>query len=98
MNMEAVQAAFLCNRKGDVCIAFDDPAFVQAELILVDREEGGIYAILHESDHLLGRLSPTMRGAFLKRETALLTALKPDGTIFEMMAPVSVSQHKQGES
>ncbi len=89
VQQDLVQAAFLCNRTGDVCIAFDDPAFVQSDAILIDVEKGNIHAILHEADRLLGHVSPIMLKAFRSRDTALLTAVRPDGSIFEMTAPVS---------
>lgn len=89
-----VQAAFLCNQKGDVCIAFDDPAYVRADAIAVDPRTYSIYAVLHENERFLGHISSALIQAFCEQETALLTALRPDGSLFEMKAPVSIISDK----
>lgn len=85
---DGVSAAFMQNHRGMVCIAFADPEWVRADMIVVDRPTGSIHAILHESQHFIGHVSEAMASAFASRKEALLTALRPDGTIFEMMTPV----------
>jgi hypothetical protein len=85
---EGVNAAFLRNHRGDVCIAFADPAYVRAEKILIDPSNQAIHAILHGSLYFLGAVSDVMVDAFHTRQQALLTSLRPDGTIFEVMVPV----------
>jgi hypothetical protein len=89
-----VQAAFLCNRRGDVCIAFDDPAYVRSDTIAVDPGTSSVYAVLHENERFLGHISPALIQAFCEQDTALLTALRPDGSLFEMKAPVSIISDK----
>jgi hypothetical protein len=44
---------------------------------------------------LLGHVSPAMAEAFRQKKSALLTAVRPDGSIFEMMAPIT--QEAKGE-
>ena len=85
---DGVSAAFMRNHRGEVCIAFADPVYVRSESILVDRDTCRIHAVLHESAHLLGHVSEGMADAFLQNREALLTAMRPDGTIFELVAPV----------
>ena len=85
---EGVNAAFMRNHRGDVCIAFADPAYVRSEKILIDKNSHTIHAILHESIYFLGSVSDMMLNAFHTRKQALLTSLRPDGTIFEIMVPV----------
>lgn len=94
---EGVNAAFLRNHRGDVCIAFADPAYVRAEKILIDNERQSIHAILHESLYFLGEVSETMMGAFEIRQEALLTSLRTDGTIYETMVPVEIRHGIIGE-
>lgn len=93
-----VNAAFLRNHRGDVCIAFADPAYVRSEKILIDPSDHTIHAILHESLYFLGSVSDTMIDAFHSRKQALLTSLRPDGTVFEIMVPVEDREEilKQG--
>jgi hypothetical protein len=88
---DGVSAAFMRNHRGEVCIAFADPVYVRSEAILIDRDTCQIHAVLHESSHLLGHVSEGMAEAFLRKREALLTAIRPDGTVFELLAPVQVS-------
>jgi hypothetical protein len=76
------------NRRGQVCIAFADAAWVRAEVIVIDKSSNSIHAVLHESVHFLGRVSDAMIAAFAASQEALLTTLRPDGSIFELTAPV----------
>jgi hypothetical protein len=87
---EEVSAAFMRNHRGAVCIAFADPVYVRAESIVVHPDTCAIHCILHENTHLLGHVSEVMIKAFLDNKEALLTALRPDGTVFELVAPVQV--------
>ncbi len=88
---EGVNAAFMRNHRGEVCIAFPDPSWVRADSIIVDQRNGAVHAVIHESCNLLGHVSPAMAAAFVQRQAALLTALRPDGTVFELVAPVQIS-------
>lgn len=81
-------AAFLRNHRGDVCIALSDPAFVQADLVIVDRQNGTVSTMMHQACWVLGRVSQPMAEAFCGCGKALLTALRPDGTVYELMVPV----------
>ena len=83
-------AAFMLNHLGSVCIAFSDPAYVQADAILVDKDKFSVFAILHEGCHLIGYVSEEMADAFSKNKKALLTAMRPDGSVFELFAPIQM--------
>jgi hypothetical protein len=91
---DGVDAAFMRNHRGEVCIAFSDPAYVRAETILVDCKDCSIHAVLHENAHLLGHVSEGMAEAFVHNREALLTAMRADGTVFEMIAPVHIENGK----
>jgi hypothetical protein len=93
-----LHAAFLCNRGGDVCIAFDDPVYVGSEAILIDADQRTVHAVLHQSQWLLGYVSQAMMQSFCQRPEALLTALRPDGSIYEMMAPISILPMQTGQA
>jgi hypothetical protein len=84
-----VKAAYIQNQKGDVCIAFDDPAYVQSDTVLIGADGLSIHVILHEKALWLGAISPEMAAAFKGRKSALLTAVRPDGSIFELTAPIA---------
>ncbi len=89
---EEVSAAFMRNHRGAVCIAFADPLYVRAEKIIVDPANGDIHAVVYEASHFLGRVSEGMMHSFTENEKVLLTALRPDGTIFELGAPVHIRE------
>jgi hypothetical protein len=83
-------AAFMLNHRGAVCIAFSDPAYVRADAILIDKSNLCVFAILHEGCHLIGYISEEMAKAFSENQEALLTALRPDGSILELSAPIQM--------
>ncbi len=88
--VEGVSAAFLRNHHGKVCIAFSDPAYVRSDAIVLNPRDFSVYAVLHESAHFISRVSDTMARALAENTEALLTCVKPDGTIFELFAPVQM--------
>ncbi|MBU0800858.1 MAG: hypothetical protein KKA05_07610 [Alphaproteobacteria bacterium] len=87
---EGLNAAFMRNHRGQVCIAFADPDYARAEAIFVDRDNMTIYAVIHQAAHLVGTVSQGMADAFVTSQEALLTALRPDGSVLELSAPVQV--------
>lgn len=89
---EGVSAAFLRNHHGKVCIAFADPVYVRADAIVVDLDGREVHAVLHQASHFISRVSDVMANALAENAEALLTAVKSDGTVFELFAPVQVSR------
>ena len=85
-----ISAAFMRNHRGDVCIAFSDPAYVRSDAVLIDPAEMAVYAVIHEGSYLIGSVSDTMARAFAENEQALLTAMRPDGSVFELFVPIQV--------
>lgn len=85
----AVNAAFLRNYAGEVCIALSDPVFVQSDSIVVDCSTRCVFAVLHEAAHFIGAVSEGMAEAFSKNDHVLLSAMRGDGTMFELSVPVS---------
>ena len=88
---EAVNAAFMCNHRGDVCIIFSDPLYARSESILIDQEDLSVHAILQENNYFLGNISERMMQAFEDNENALLAALKSDGSVLELEAPIEIA-------
>lgn len=84
----AANAAFLRNHAGDMCIALSDPVFVQSDTIVVDRSTLNVFAVLYESAHFIGAVSEGMADAFLQQDRVLLSAMRGDGTMFELTAPI----------
>jgi hypothetical protein len=85
-----INAAFMRNHRGNVCIAFSDPAYARADSVLVDADHLAIHLIIHGNSYFIGHVSEGMLGAFCENGTALLTALRPDGTVLELEAPIEI--------
>lgn len=90
--IEGLDAALLTNRQGAVCITFEDPTYVHADAIYVDRADHSIHAVIFDRSYLVAHVSDNMIAAFAQSHEALLAAIQPDGTILELMAPVLVGQ------
>ncbi|MBP9050803.1 MAG: hypothetical protein KBC88_06225 [Alphaproteobacteria bacterium] len=88
--MSDISSQFLINRLGEVAIVFDDPAFVRAETVLVDRQGGHIHALLHEKYHHVGSVSGEMVEAFSKNPQVLLAGVRVDGTVLDLHAAIVV--------
>ncbi|MCB9991598.1 MAG: hypothetical protein H6867_09590 [Rhodospirillales bacterium] len=85
---EGINAAFMRNHRGEVCIAFSDPVYVRADSILVDRSHQSIHVIIHENSFFVSQVSDVMMNAFETNEHALLTAMRADGSLIELTAPI----------
>lgn len=90
-SMTPVRAEFLKNARGDAFIRFFDPAYVRADLILLDRPSKSLYAVLHEREHLLGAIDDDMLATLSALEDVHLTAKLSNGKAVNLKAPLSVS-------
>lgn len=88
--MKQIQAEFLKNARGDAFIRFFDPAFVRADVIILDRESKSLYAVLHEQEHYIGNLDDEMIEIFAKNEDIYLTGLLADKKALNLKARLSV--------
>jgi hypothetical protein len=88
--MADISSGFLLNQAGKVAIVFDDPAFVLAETILLDRKSGALHAILYEQNHHIGDISKHMIEAFAVNHNVLLTSRRGDGSIIDLQAGLVV--------
>lgn len=85
-----INAAFMSNHRGEVCIAFSDPVYARADSILVDRKKCSVHIIIHENSFLVGAVSEVMARTFENNKEALLTAIRPDGSLLELTAPIEI--------
>lgn len=90
--MRPIQAEFLKNARGDAFIRFFDPAYVRADVILLDRKNKSLYAVLHEQEHFLGDLDADMLDLFAKNDEVHLTASLSKDRAVNLKAPLSVSE------
>lgn len=87
----SVEAGFIENAHGDIAIYFDDPGFVRAEAIVYDPIDNTLHAILFESSHFLGTISPEMAKQLLAKQEVLLYARPSNGRVIDLAAPVRVT-------
>ena len=87
---EGIRAAFMSNHRGEVCIAFSDPVYARADAILIDTASRAIHVIVHGNAFFISEVSEAMAGAFQSNKEALLTAVRPDGSLLELTAPIQV--------
>ncbi len=85
-----INAAFMSNHRGQVCIAFSDPVYARADTILVNSKNLSVHAILHENSFFIGTVSEVMAHTFENNKEALLTAIRPDGSLLELSVPIEV--------
>lgn len=85
---DGVNAAFMRNHRGEVCIAFSDPVYVRADAVLADRDNLSVHIIIHENAFFIGHVSEAMMNAFESNSEALLTAIRTDGSLLELTAPI----------
>lgn len=84
------RALFMRNKGDEVAIAFMDPAWIRSDIVLVDKEDGSVHAVLHESLYFIDHLPPHMLDSFKSQDTVLLTAPHPEGGFVDLVAPLQM--------
>ncbi len=57
---------FSRNPDGQLCIRFSDPAYVRSDVIIYDRKDNSVHAVLHEASHFVGYLPKEFAGGGLQ--------------------------------
>lgn len=86
-----INAAFMSNHRGQVCIAFSDPIYARADSILLDPDTRALHVVMHGRSYLISTVSEPMCRCFENNDHALLTAIRPDGSLLELEAPIQVA-------
>ncbi len=71
---EEIQAQVNLNDNGQACIVFSDPAYVRSEVIIFDRSDSSLHAVLHEKAHRIGRIGGELSRAFAEKSEITLSA------------------------
>ena len=90
MQEPVTEVAFLRNHAGQVCISLSDPTFVHSDSIVINRTTLCVFAVMYADAHYLGAVSQNMADAIGNKDEIVLSSLHPDGTVFELTAPISV--------
>ncbi len=91
--MNVISAGYLQNAKGEMAIFLDDPGFVRAETIILDRADNSVHAVLFEGAHCLGQISAAMAKALRHGDEITLYARPTSGDVVDMRARLSISNH-----
>ncbi len=71
---EGIEAQYGVGGDGRAHITFHDPAYVCSELIILDRKDRSLHAVLHDSSHLIGKVDKDIYGTFLNQSEVVLSA------------------------
>lgn len=93
--MNKIRADFLKNSRGDAFIRFFDPAYVRADLVVMDRESKTLYAVMHEQEHCIGQLDDEMAELFANNEDIHLTADHYHSGAVNLKAPLVISDRAE---
>lgn len=88
-------AAFFRSPGGGVRITLSDPTYVHSDAVVIDPSTLCVFAILYESPHYLGPISRDMAEAFARNDQVILSAMRPDGSVFELSAPICARRSGQ---
>ena len=71
---EPVSAYYSLDGQGQACITFADPAYVRSEVIIFNRNDSSLHAVLNEGLHLIGRIEGDLSKKFSAKSEVVLTA------------------------
>lgn len=71
---EGVPAHYSLNQQGQICITFSDPAYVRSDMIIFDRRDSSLHAVLNEGLHLIGHVEGDLTKSFAAKSEVWLTA------------------------
>ena len=74
INDQAVNASFLLDSENHPHISFDDPAYIRAETILLNKNDRSVHAVLYEGQFLIGHLPAELGDSFARHKSITLSA------------------------
>ena len=87
---EGISAHYSLNPQGLV-ITFSDPAYVRSDMIIFNRNDNSLHAVLNEGLHLIGHVQGDLRKAFAVKSEVLLTAPHYFSGTVKLKSPLVVS-------
>lgn len=88
---DEISAQFGLDKSGKVYITFADPAYVRAEVIIYDRKDSSLHAVLHESAHLIGHVKGDLQKELANRSEVVLTAPHYFSGTLNLRTPLVIS-------
>lgn len=88
----SIMAEFLESAEGDPMIRFfKDPEFVRAEMIIFDRRDNSVHAVLFEQSHFLGNVDEAMAETLEELDEILLSAAHYKSGVVNLHAALKVT-------
>lgn len=83
-------AAVSLHSGGQVCLTFFDPAYCRSDLIIFDRTDSSLHAVLHEAAHCVGHVARDMVPVVLKQQDIVLSAPHYSGGNLNLRTKLSI--------
>ena len=88
-----IQSAFSTHHGSGAMIEFfDDASYVHSDLVVYDRADHALYAVLHGRDYFLGHLTPDLAEDFATSTKVLLAAAHHTGRHLKLHVPLKVAE------
>lgn len=90
---DGVRHNFVKNEDGSVGIDFFDPSYIRSDVIVIDRSDMSVHAVLHETSYFIGNLEEDLVLIFEEAAEARLSArhgFYESGSV-AITAPVTVT-------
>ena len=91
MAKKDVLGEFSRKADGRFYIKFSDAAYVRSDIIIFDRKDSSIYAVLHGSSHLIGYVDKALASALVDKSDVILAAPHYFNGTVELTTKVSVN-------
>ena len=88
--MSDIHSSFTLQDNGVIRITLDDPTFVRAETVLVNRASGEVHALLQQKLHSLGAAPESVMQAFFENSDVMLSATRIDGSCLALRSHVVI--------
>ena len=88
----SIESAFsMPHGSGAMIEFFDDASYVHSDLVVFDRADNALYAVLHGRDYFLGHITPDLAEAFSTSTKVLLSAAHHTGKHLKLHVPLKIS-------
>ncbi len=88
---EGIPAHYSQNNQGQVCITFSDPAYVRSDMIIFNRNDNSLHAVVNEGLHLIGKVEGDLRQTFAAKSEVILSAPHYFSGSIKLKTPLVVS-------
>lgn len=88
---DSILQDFSRNPRGQLCIHFTDPAYVRSDLIIFDRKDSSLHAVLEGTSHFVGYAGPDLARNLHNEEEVVLAAPHYFSGVVKLSARIAVN-------